>query len=162
MTNPGPGAGDIFDVKKVRRLVELMKEHDLAEVDLRQGDQRIRLRRGGEPQIFTGGAYGPPIGGGQGPATPLTTAPPTVDDKSIAIIKSPMVGTFYAATNPESPSFVKVGDHVGPESVVCIIEAMKVFNEIQAEIAGQVAAVLVENGQPVEFGQPLFKIDTRK
>ena len=73
-----------------------------------------------------------------------------------------MVGTFYAAANPDSPAFVKVGDHVGPESVVCIIEAMKVFNEIQAEIAGQVAAVLVENGQPVEFGQPLFKIDTRK
>ncbi len=73
-----------------------------------------------------------------------------------------MVGTFYAAPNPESPAFVKVGDHVGPESVVCIIEAMKVFNEIQAEISGQVVAVLVETGQPVEFGQPLFKIDTHQ
>jgi acetyl-CoA carboxylase biotin carboxyl carrier protein len=73
-----------------------------------------------------------------------------------------MVGTFYASPNPESPAFVKVGDHVGPESVVCIIEAMKVFNEIQAEASGQIVAVLAENGQPVEFGQPLFKVDTRK
>jgi acetyl-CoA carboxylase biotin carboxyl carrier protein len=162
MSNAGAGAGDIFDVKKVRRFVELMKEHDLAEIDLRQGEQRIRLRRGGEPQIVAGGHYVSPIAGGQGPTNPSTTTTPTVDDKSLQVIKSPMVGTFYAAANPESPAFVKVGDHVGPESVVCIIEAMKVFNEIQAEIAGQVAAVLVENGQPVEFGQPLFKIDTRK
>jgi len=73
-----------------------------------------------------------------------------------------MVGTFYLAASPESPPFVKVGDHVGPETTVCIIEAMKVFNEIPAEISGQVAAVLVENGAPVEFAQPLFKIDTRK
>lgn len=158
-----PAAGDIFDVKKVRRLVELMKEHDLAEIDLKQGEQRIRLRRGNEPQFISGG-YVQPVSGGHGPTTP----PPNtgdqhpVDDKSLQIIKSPMVGTFYSAANPESPPFIKVGDHVGPESVVCIIEAMKVFNEIQAEIAGQVAAVLVENGQPVEFNQPLFKIDTRK
>src|SRR6266700_8252599 len=108
MSNPGPGAGDIFDVKKVRRLVELMKEHDLAEIDLRQGEQRIRLRRGGEPQIIAGGQYVSPMTGGHGPTNPPTTTPPTVDDKSLQIIKSPMVGTFYAAGNPESPAFVKV------------------------------------------------------
>jgi acetyl-CoA carboxylase biotin carboxyl carrier protein len=73
-----------------------------------------------------------------------------------------MVGTFYVASSPDVPPFVKVGDHVGPESIVCIIEAMKVFNEIPAEISGQIAAVLVENGAPIEFGQPLFKVDTRK
>jgi acetyl-CoA carboxylase biotin carboxyl carrier protein len=73
-----------------------------------------------------------------------------------------MVGTFYAAANPESPPFAKVGDHVGPDSIVCIIEAMKVFNEIPAEISGKIVAVLVENGAPVEFGQPLFKIDPSK
>ena len=73
-----------------------------------------------------------------------------------------MVGTFYTAANPESPPFVKVGDHIGPESIVCIIEAMKVFNEIPAEVSGQIAAVLVENGAPVEFGQPLFKVNMRK
>ena len=159
MSSAGPGGGDIFDVKKVRRLVELMKEHDLAEIDLRQADQRIRLRRGAEPQIATGG-MAPMNAPAATPHTPAT--PPSATDSAFEVIKSPMVGTFYAAGNPESPAFVKVGDHVGPESVVCIIEAMKVFNEIQAEIAGQVAAVLVENGQPVEFGQSLFKIDTRK
>ena len=84
------------------------------------------------------------------------------EDADLAVIKSPMVGTFYTAANPESPPFVKVGDHVGPDSVVCIIEAMKVFNEIPAEVAGQIAAVLVENGAPVEFGQPLFKVQARK
>jgi acetyl-CoA carboxylase biotin carboxyl carrier protein len=80
----------------------------------------------------------------------------------LQVIKSPMVGTFYSAANPESPPFVKVGDHVGLETVVCIIEAMKVFNEIPAEVSGQIAAVLVENGAPVEFGQPLFKVQVRK
>ena len=73
-----------------------------------------------------------------------------------------MVGTFYVSPNPDSRAFVKVGDHVGPDTIVCIIEAMKVFNEIPAEMSGRVAALLVENGAAVDFGQPLFKIDTRK
>jgi len=162
MSNPAPGGGDIFDVKKVRRLVELMKEHDLAEIDLRQGEQRVRLRRGAEPLIAAPAAYtasahsaAPAAGASEKPADAAASA-------DLAVIKSPMVGTFYLAASPESPPFVKVGDHVGPETTVCIIEAMKVFNEIPAEISGQVAAVLVENGAPVEFAQPLFKIDTRK
>ncbi len=83
-------------------------------------------------------------------------------DAQLAVIKSPMVGTFFPAPSPDAPPFVKVGDHVGPDTTVCIIEAMKVFNEIPAEISGQIVAVLVENGEPVEFGQPLFKIDPRK
>ena len=164
MSNPGPGSGDIFDVKKVRRLVEMMKEHDLAEIDLRQGDQRVRLRRGAEPMIGVpspvavpaAAAAGHHVAGG-GKAGHGAAA-----GVELATVKSPMVGTFYVAANPESPPFVKVGDHVGPESIVCIIEAMKVFNEIPAEISGKITAVLVENGAPVEFGQPLFKIDTRK
>ena len=78
------------------------------------------------------------------------------------MIKSPIVGTFYAAPNPESQPFVKVGDHVGPETVICIVEAMKVFNQIPAEVAGRIVAVLAENGAPVEFGQPLFKVDSRE
>jgi len=163
MSNPAPGGGDIFDVKKVRRLVELMKEHDLAEIDLRQGEQRVRLRRGADPLIGAPAVYS---------SSPHSAAPATAASEKpadaaaasadLAVIKSPMVGTFYLAASPESPPFVKVGDHVGPETTVCIIEAMKVFNEIPAEISGQVAAVLVENGAPVEFAQPLFKIDTRK
>jgi acetyl-CoA carboxylase biotin carboxyl carrier protein len=150
----------------VRRLVEMMEQHDLAEIDLRQGDQRIRLRRGAEVQLTPAMHY-PPVGPAQhAPVAGQSLAggaPPSAPaDANLKTVTSPMVGTFYAAPNPESPAFVKVGDHVGPESVVCIIEAMKVFNEIQAELSGKVAAVLVETGQPVEFGQPLFKIDTHQ
>jgi acetyl-CoA carboxylase biotin carboxyl carrier protein len=88
------------------------------------------------------------------------TAPPA--DENLEAVKSPMVGTFYSSPNPESPPFIKVGDHVGPTTTVCVIEAMKVFNEIPAEVSGQIVAVLVDNGEPVEFGQPLFKVDPRK
>jgi acetyl-CoA carboxylase biotin carboxyl carrier protein len=163
MSNPGPSSNDIFDVKKVRRLVEMMKEHDLAEIDLRQGDQRVRLRRGAEP-VITGGApaayYAPPAAKSGGEAGAASASASAAAD--LPTIKSPMVGTFYVASGPDAPPFVKVGDHVGPETIVCIIEAMKVFNEIPAEMSGKIAAVLMENGAPVEFGQPLFKVETGK
>jgi len=160
---------DIFDVRKIRRLVELMHEHDLSEMDLRQGDTRIQLRRGGEP--VASGPPAPPATAAwgvapaqAGPAEEATSAPaesPAVEEH-IALITSPMVGTFYAASDPDAPPYVNVGDHVGPETTVCIVEAMKVFNEIQAQVSGKIAAVLVENGEPVEFGQPMFKVDTRR
>jgi acetyl-CoA carboxylase biotin carboxyl carrier protein len=160
---------DIFDVRKIRRLVELMKEHDLSEIDLREGETRIQIRRGQEP-VITGSvarspaASAPPPAAAVDPAAPTATsasAPALVEDPNTAVIKSPMVGTFYSAPDPESPPYVKVGDHVGPETTICIVEAMKVFNQIPAEVAGKIMAVLVENGEPVEFGQPLFKVDTR-
>jgi acetyl-CoA carboxylase biotin carboxyl carrier protein len=162
MSDAGSGAGDIFDVKKVRQLIELMKEHDLSEIDLRQEGQRVKLRRGGEPIV---GMMAPAMSSGAAPrisAAPAGEKAVAEAGSDLAVIKSPMVGTFYTASNPETPPFVKVGSHVGPDTIVCIIEAMKVFNEIPAEISGTVAAVLVENGSPVEFGQPLFKIDNRK
>jgi acetyl-CoA carboxylase biotin carboxyl carrier protein len=165
MADPESGAGDIFDVKRVRRLIELMKEHDLSEIDLRQGDQRVRLRRGAEPLVSMPSAPSAAAASSPSSSAPasLSATPATAaDGANMAVIKSPMVGTFYSASSPETPPFVKVGAHVGPDTVVCIIEAMKVFNEIPAEISGTVAAMLVENGAPVEFGQPLFKIDTRK
>ena len=158
-SNPGPTPGDVFDVKKVRKFIELMNEHDLAEIDLKQGDQRIRLRR---PEAVTMSAT---------PAMPMSAAPsaaaggerkaaePAADESKFIVIKSPMVGTFYAAANPESPPFVKVGDRVGPETTVCIVEAMKVFNEIPAECAGRIAAVLTQSGDAVEFNQPLFRVE---
>jgi acetyl-CoA carboxylase biotin carboxyl carrier protein len=158
-----PGDIDIFDVKRIRRLVELMNEHELAEVDLRQGEQRIRLRKGGDP-VVTGFVPAPPVHAaavpGAGSSAGASVPPPS--DEHLELVKSPMVGTFYSSPNPESPPFVKVGDHVGPTTTVCVIEAMKVFNEIPAEVSGQVVAVLVDNGEPVEFGQPLFKVDPRK
>ena len=157
----GPSAGDPFDIRKVRRFIELMNEHDLAEVDLRQGDQRIRLRRG--PEMVTVAGAVPPLVTPPAAAAPTKAgagepAPGAEEDANYILIKSPMVGTFYATANPESPPFVKVGDQVGPESTVCIVEAMKVFNEIPAECSGKIAAVLVQNGDPVEYGQSLFRV----
>lgn len=158
--------GDIFDPRKIRRLVELMKEHQLSEIDLQQGDVRIRLRGAREPKMVTVETARPTVVVEQTSRTapPGDAKPPAapVAEGNFELIKSPMVGTFYSSPNPEAPSFVKVGDHVGPETTVCIIEAMKVFNEISAEVTGKVVAILVENGEPVEYGQPLYKVETAK
>jgi len=159
---------DVFDLRRIRRLVALMEEHDLSEIDLRHGEMRIQLRRGAAPGAFS------PVSAAPQSAPPAARPSPdespgpsqpgaqeTKEEDHIVLIRSPMVGTFYAAPDPESPPFVKVGDHVGPETTVCIVEAMKVFNQIPAEVSGRIVAVLVENGEPVEYGQPLFKVDTR-
>jgi acetyl-CoA carboxylase biotin carboxyl carrier protein len=160
---------DIFDVRKIRRLVELMKEHDLTEIDIQQGEVRIQLRRAGS--AANSGVIIPQISGvtsahaqaGPAPARPAAeTLPESLPDKGLAIIKSPMVGTFYSSPDPDSPPYVKIGDHVGAETTVCIVEAMKVFNQIPAEISGKILMKLVENGESVEYGQPLFKVDTRE
>jgi len=163
VSNAGSGSstGDVFDVRKVRRFIELMNEHDLTEIDLRQGDQRIRLRRG--PEVVT-------VAGATPSAAPTTAAGPKAadaagsaatspgEDANALYVRSPMVGTFYTAASPDTPPFIRVGDQVGPESTVCIVEAMKVFNEIPAECSGKIAAVLATNGQSVEYGQPLFRV----
>jgi len=161
MANDGSNPGDVFDVRKVRRLVELMKEHDLAEVDLKQGDQRIRLRRGQEPVVVASPAPQLPPAASMPAATspqPPATSHQPEDETGITYVTSPMVGTFYTSANPESPAYVNVGDQVGPETIVCILEAMKVFNEIPAECSGSIVACLVESGDAIEFGQKLFKV----
>lgn len=161
-SNPAPIPGDVFDVRKVRKFIELMNEHDLSEIDLRQGDQRIRLRRGPEtvtvaamPAMSSGMVSGGSAAAGGGERKAVDAAA----NSKATFIRSPMVGTFYSAANPESPPFVKVGDHVGPETTVCIVEAMKVFNEIPAECAGRIAAVMAQNGDAIEFNQPLFRVE---
>lgn len=161
MSNPTPNSGDIFEMRKIRKLVELMNEHDLSEIDLCQGETRIRLRRQREAAVaMMSPAAGPPAA--PAPAAPAPSAPAApADDAQVAVVTSPMVGTFYSAASPDTPAFVKVGDHVGPDTTVCIVEAMKVFNEIPAGVSGKVIAVLLENGEPVEYGQPLFKVDSR-
>jgi len=148
--------GDIFDVKKVRQLIELMKEHELSELDLKQANNRVRIRRGGEVVAYSAPAAA--VAESVAPAGPAGGGEPAAPDRTV-VIKSPMVGTFYKASGPDSAPFVKVGDRIGPEKTVCIVEAMKVFNEIPAGVSGQVVAILVENGAPVEFGQPLIKVD---
>jgi len=156
-----PGGGDIFDVRKIRRLIELMNDHDLNEIDLRDGDIRVRLRKRGEQVVADTRPYMAAAPAPVAPAAAAGAPAAVAATDTYHVIKSPMIGTFYTSANPESPPFVKVGDHVGNDSIVCIIEAMKVFNEIPAEIKGKIVACLVENGSPVEFNQPLFKIDTK-
>ena len=163
MASQTPNSGDVFDVRKIRRLVELMNEHDLTEIDLRDADVRIRLRKGHDT-VFT--AMAPAAA--PAAAVPVAAQPPQqraaekpADEQYVVYIKSIMVGTFFSAPSPDAPPFVKVGEHVGPDTTVCIIEAMKVFNEIPAGISGQIMAVLAQNGDAVEYGQPLFKVDSR-
>lgn len=152
---------DVFDVDRIRQIIELMEEHDLSEVDLQQGDEKIKLGRGQSaaapvyaappaPAASSGGS--PNVSAGSGSADSSSA------DSGTITINAPMIGTFYSKANPESPAFVKVGDHVGPDTVVCIVEAMKVFNEIPAECSGKIVEVLVSDQQAVDFGKPMFRV----
>ena len=164
MAKSEPNVDDVFDIEQIRRLIELMKEHDLGEIDLRQANQRIRLCRGG--LVGAPGVAGPPpVGPPPASQTPAPTKVPETTEESeehIAYITSPMVGTFYSRANPNADPYIRVGDHVEPETIVCIVEAMKVFNEIPAEINGRIVATLVEEEESVDYGKPLFKVDTSK
>jgi acetyl-CoA carboxylase biotin carboxyl carrier protein len=151
---------DIFSLERLRQLIDLMKEHDLGEIDLQQDAQRIRLTRGAIPTMTMPAvvASAPPV-----PSSPVSpsTAPSDLEGPHIVTIKSPMVGTFYARPNPNSKNYVEVGSTIQADTVICIIEAMKVFNEIPAEVRGKIVSVLVQNEEAVDFGRPLFKVDTR-
>jgi acetyl-CoA carboxylase biotin carboxyl carrier protein len=156
------------DLKDIKAILDLMKKNSVSEFELEKQDFKIRLKRGAnggntgvqydesQAVVFTAApalSVAPPAGApGSGSASAI--AAPTNE----AEIKSPMIGTFYRAPSPESVSYVEVGTEVNPDTVVCIIEAMKVMNEIKAEVKGVITQVLVENAKPVEFGQPLFKV----
>lgn len=148
-----------MDIKEIKQIVDLMKRSDLTEFSVEEEQFKLQIKRATEthaqPQVIN---YASPAPASPAPAAPLAEAPAApVEDKS-TYITSPMVGTFYSAPSPESPIFAKAGDSVQDDTIVCIIEAMKIMNEIQAEISGTIAEVLVENGQPVEFGQKLFRL----
>lgn len=148
-----------MDIDYIKNLVDLMVEHDLSRIELREGETHILLRRGQAPVQLSG----PPAAL---PAPPSASAPAGAEEvpgdaapeDNETYVRSPMVGTFYSSSDPESPPYVNVGDTIGPESVVCLIEAMKVFNEIKAECSGRITKVLVKNAQAVEFDQPLFAV----
>jgi acetyl-CoA carboxylase biotin carboxyl carrier protein len=162
----GPASkDDVFSVERIRDLIGLMKEHDLSEVDLKQADQQIRLVRGGQVISVAAPAVSmaPVAAAPTSPQAPAASEPtgPAADGPHIKVICSPMVGTFYSKPNPNSEDFVKVGSKVSTDTVVCTVEAMKVFNEIPAEISGTIVAVLAKNEDAVDFNRPLFKVDTR-
>ncbi len=150
----------MIDIRKLKELVKLMVENELSELDLRDQSETVTIKRGGdqEPVIYHAPAGATPTAAPATAAAPAADAAPTDADSGLIAIESPMVGTFYARPNPDSPIFANVGDQVGPDSVVCLIEAMKVFNEIKAEHSGTIAKVCVKDGDAVEFGQPLYMI----
>lgn len=156
---PGP-----FDVAIVRELVELMDKFDLGEVDLNDGDQRIRLRKNrllaAAPALVAPAAAPAPIAPAPAPAagSPQAAAP-AAPGKKLTEIKSELVGTFYAKPAPDKDDYVKVGSRVSPDTVVCKVEAMKIFNDITAKCTGTIAEVCVKNGEFVEFDQVLFRVE---
>lgn len=162
----GKSAGVPLDLERLRELIALMEKHDLSEVDLQNGEQRCRLRRGPQNVSVMAAPQGylpqpqmhapAPIAAPAAVSAPAAAAAP-VNDGSI-VIKSPTVGTFYASPSPDDPPFLKVGSTVKPDTVVCLIEAMKVYNQITADVSGTVTEILVNNADAVEFGQPLFRV----
>jgi acetyl-CoA carboxylase biotin carboxyl carrier protein len=151
-----------LDLKEIKQIVDLMKRSGLTEFEIEEEGLKLRIcRSNGETQnIIASPTVAPfPMAAPAPVAAPAPAAAeaPKVEDPA-KLIKSPMVGTFYAAPSPDSPSFVNAGDSVTADTTVCIIEAMKVMNEIKAEINGKIAEVLVENGSSVEYNQPLFRL----
>ena len=160
-----------MDIRKVKKLIELLEESNIDEIEIKEGEESVRISRNSASIVQTVAApaagYAPPPPPPPAPAAvPAPAAAPAAEpaeasdtsDLNGHVVKAPMVGTFYRSPSPSSPSFVEVGQHVKVGDVLCIVEAMKMMNQIEADKAGTVEAVLVENGQPVEFDQPLVTI----
>ncbi len=150
-----------MNLDMLEQLVKLMSANDLNTVDLRDGDQRVVLKRGANVVQTVSGpsvVHAAPAATPAPSAAPAAAAPKTDDEAGLVAIKSPMVGTFYAKPSPDAKNFVSVGSVINEDTDVCIIEAMKVFNNIKAEIKGTITKVMAEDGKPVEFGQVLFLV----
>ena len=153
-----------MDLRKLKKLIDLVQESGIGEIEITEGEEKVRISRQSAPTPMMMAA--PPmqhvaVGGGPSAthAEPAGGAAAPVTEPKGHTLKSPMVGTFYRAPSPGAPSFVEVGQSVSKGQTLCIIEAMKLLNEIESDVAGTVKAILVENGQPVEYGQPLFLIE---
>lgn len=152
-----------MDIRKVKKLIELLEESGIAELEINEGEESVRISR------YSSAPAPAPVGYAAAPAAPASAAPATApaaeessDEDSLPsghVVKSPMVGTYYSASSPGSKPFVSVGDSVAEGETVCIVEAMKILNQIEADVSGVVKAILVENAQPVEYGQPLMIIE---
>ena len=151
-----------MDLKDIKAIIDLMKKNSVSEFELEKQDFKIRLKRGMSGGVVSAEEGGPqvisyaPMPAALPPAAPA--AAPAAPTSTDADIKSPMIGTFYRSPSPDSAAYAEIGTEVGPDTVVCIIEAMKVMNEIKAEVRGVITQIIAENAKPVEFGQPLFKV----
>ena len=148
-----------MDIRKIKKLIELLEDSNLSEMEIQEGEESIRLSRSG-PVSSTPVVHQAPVVAAA--AAPVASAPveavSSSDDDEVDAINSPMVGTFYSAAKPGDPDFVKVGDTVAVGDVLCIVEAMKIFNQIESDRAGKVVSILKSSGDPVEYGEPLFVI----
>ncbi|HLU48022.1 MAG TPA: acetyl-CoA carboxylase biotin carboxyl carrier protein [Planctomycetota bacterium] len=156
----------IKDLKDLQSLLDLMRRNDLAELEIEAGEHRIRLRKSEPHVIGERVVFGDASAPAQAPAQPAPAgekappaSPPATESSDLFVVPSPLVGTFYRAPSPEADPYVQVGDRVDEDSVLAIVEAMKVMNEIRSGVAGIVREVLAKNGEPVEYGQPLFRLE---
>ncbi len=152
-------------LKELKEMINLMEEHGLSELEVEKEGLKIRLKRGPSGRVVTQemSLGSPVLSGGSAPAAPIApvgqqVARETVEEANVLMVRSPMVGTFYSAPGPDTAPYVNKGKKVAEGDVLCIIEAMKLMNEIKSDLGGTILDILVENGQPVEFDQPLFKI----
>jgi len=150
-----------MDIRKVKKLIELLESSDIAEIEIKEGEEAVRISRMGKYSVpmqmqQAPVTYAAPAAGTAAPAP----AAPEADTKKMRgnVVKSPMVGTFYRSPSPSSPAFVEIGQHVKVGDVICIVEAMKMMNQIEADHTGVIEAILVDDGEPVEFDQPLVTI----
>jgi acetyl-CoA carboxylase biotin carboxyl carrier protein len=149
-----------MDLRKLKTLIELVESSGIGELEIQEGEERVRITRAGAPAVHHITSHGMPAAAAPAPSAPVAAAAPAAPEQPEGhIVKSPMVGTFYRAATPGGKAFVDVGDAVQQGDPLCIIEAMKLMNEIECDKTGIVKAILVENGQPVEFGQPLVVIE---
>ena len=148
-----------MDIRKIKKLIELLEESSLTEIEIVEGEESVRLVRGGQAQVAP--FIAPQMVAAAATAPALTVEQSKDEGDQVPegeLVLSPMVGTFFAASGPGAEAFVSMGQRVGVGDTLCIIEAMKMFNQIEADVSGTVVAILVENGQPVEYDQPLFVI----
>ncbi len=159
-----------MDIRKVKKLIELLDESGISEIEITEGEESVRITRNAPSVTAPVPAYVAPAFAAPAPeaapaAPPATAAaaaaPAAADDSDGYAVTAPMVGTFYAASSPGSPPFVQVGDHVNEGDTLCIVEAMKMMNQIESDVSGTIKSIRSQNGEPVEYGQTLFVIDQR-
>ena len=149
-----------MDLRKLKKLIDLVQESGIGEIEITEGEEKVRItRQVSAPPFVMTGMHPMSMGGAPAAAPAAAPLPVAAPEPRGHELKSPMVGTFYRAPSPGAPSFVEVGQSVSKGQTLCIIEAMKLLNEIESDVSGTVKAILVENGQPVEYGQPLFLIE---